>query len=254
MDFKDRVVLITGGGSGIGAATGRYVAERGAHAVLAGIPADALEATAAAIRDEGGSALAVPTDVTDGASVENAMNAAVTAFGRLDGVVANAGIQRHNTDRDLFAMPESEWAKTHDVNSMGVVRTCKFALAQMMKQPSGGAIVIVSSITALGGGTPNVAYSTAKTGLLGLSRHIAVHYASHGIRCNAVCPGALNQTPDWADHPNPTGRKETFERAVPLGRLGSPEDIAPCIAFLLSDEARYATGAQFVVDGGITAR
>jgi 2-keto-3-deoxy-L-fuconate dehydrogenase len=87
---------------------------------------------------------------------------------------------------------------------------------------------------------------------LGLNRHIAVHYARHGIRSNAVCPGALEQTPDWDQHPDPEGRKATMEAAIPLGRLGSSEDIAPWIAFLASDAASYATGGFHVVDGGMT--
>ena len=95
---------------------------------------------------------------------------------------------------------------------------------------------------------------TAKAALLGLNRHIAVHYGKHGIRCNAVLPGALQRTPDWDEHPNPQARKAAMEAAIPLGRLGTPEDIAPFIALLASDAAAYANGAQFVIDGGITIR
>ena len=88
--------------------------------------------------------------------------------------------------------------------------------------------------------------------MIGLSRYIAVHYADHNIRCNSICPGALERTPNFDNHPNPEGRKTKLENAIPLGRLGTPEDIAPTIAFLASPDAAYITGANFVVDGGLT--
>ncbi|MDP6705041.1 MAG: SDR family NAD(P)-dependent oxidoreductase [Alphaproteobacteria bacterium] len=252
MRLDGKVALITGGGSGIGAATARLMAERGAAVTLAGIPAAGIEAVAAEIGAAGGRCLAVTTDVTVESDIEAAVQRTVESFGKLDAVVANAGVQRHNTDIDLFEMDLAEWERTQDVNLRGVVRACKHGLAQMIRQGGGGAIVIVSSVTALQGRTPNVSYMTAKTGLLGLNRHIAVHYARHGIRSNAVCPGALQQTPDWDQHPDPEGRKATMEAAIPLGRLGSSEDIAPWIAFLASDAASYATGGFHVVDGGMT--
>lgn len=254
MRLKDKVVLITGGGTGIGAASARYMASHGAVVVLAGIPAESIRSAAADIQANGGRALAIATDVTQDADVANAVGSVVEKFGRLDVVVANAGVQRHRTDVNLHDLSEDEWERTYDVNTMGVVRTCKHGLRQMVAQGDGGAIVIVSSITALVGTSANVSYMTGKAGLLGLNRHIAVHYAKHGIRSNAVCPGALEQTPDWTEHPNQEGRRETMEAAIPLGRLGTSDDIAPFIALLASDDGSYANGAHFVVDGGVTIR
>ncbi len=252
MQLSGKIALITGGGSGIGAAAGRYMAKQGAAVVLAGIPASGVQAIADEISSAGMRAMAIPTDVTSGKAVQAAVAAATDTFGGLDIVVANAGVQRHNTDVNLFEMDESEWDRTQDVNLRGVFRTCKYGLAQMIEQNRGGSVIIVSSITALNGRTPNVSYMTSKSGLLGMSRHIAVHYAKYGIRCNAVCPGALEQTPDWEDHPDPGGREEAMIGATPLGRLGTADDIAPWIAFLASDESGFATGGTFVVDGGIT--
>jgi NAD(P)-dependent dehydrogenase (short-subunit alcohol dehydrogenase family) len=252
MALDDKVVLITGAGSGIGAATARLMAGKGAAVTLAGIPEAGVEDVAAEITATGGRGLAVAADVRVESDLKTAIRRTVEKFGKLNVVVANAGVQRHTTDVDLHQMDETEWDLTQDVNLRGVMRTCKLGLAQMIEQGSGGAVVIVSSITALNGRTPNVSYMTAKTGLLGLNRHIAVHYARHGIRCNAVCPGALEQTPDWEEHPDPEGRKKAMQAGIPLGRLARHEDIAPWIAFLASDAASYATGGVHVVDGGLT--
>ncbi|MBT6273331.1 MAG: SDR family oxidoreductase [Chromatiales bacterium] len=247
MQVQDKVVLITGGGSGIGAESARYLTARGARVAIAGIEMDGVHRVA---EEVGG--LALKMDVRKEESVAAGVKLATEHFGRLDAVVANAGIQRHNTDRDLFRLSEEEWQLTQDVNLAGVMRTCKAALGQMIDQGDGGAVVIMSSITGVHGLSANVSYSTAKAGLLGLNRHIAVHYAKHGIRCNAILPGALTQTPDWNDHPNPERRKEAMEAAIPLGRLGTPSDIAPWVAFLVSDDSSFATGGSFLVDGGLT--
>lgn len=249
MKLQGQVALITGAGSGIGAATARSMVVEGARVALAGIPAPAVAAVAAEL---GASALAVPLDVSKAAQVTAAVATTVSHFGRLDIVVASAGIQLHTQDVNLHTLPEDVWDQTHDVNYRGVFLTCKAALAQMMQQGEGGAIVIVSSVTALNGRSPNVAYLSGKHGLIGLARHIGVHYAQYGIRCNAVCPGALERTPNHDQHPDPTGRAASLPQRIPAGRLGRPEDIAPWITFLATPEAGYATGATFVIDGGLS--
>lgn len=250
--LKGKVVLVTGAGSGIGAASSRLLAQRGASVGLSGIPVDTVRNIARGIEKEGGACEAIECNVTKDSDVQAAVQRCVDRFGRLDAVVANAGIQRHNTDRDVHQLDEAEWEITQDVNLRGVMRVTKHGIKQMMAQGEGGSVVIISSITAVSGGSANVSYTTAKAALLGFNRHLAVHYAKHGIRSNAVLPGALEKTPDWAEHPNPDGRRSRLEGTIPLGRLGQPEDIAPWVALLVSDESSYATGAEFVVDGGIT--
>ena len=252
ISFAGQAGLITGAGSGIGAAAARLIAESGGSVALAGIPAGGVESVAAEITGQGGRAIAVPTDVADSSQVKAAVDATVGEFGRFDFVIASAGIQLHRQDFDLHQLPEEVWDQTHDVNYRGVMLTCKHALAQMLEQGGGGNIVIISSITALTGTSRNVSYLSGKTGLLGPNRYIAVHYAKHGIRCNAVLPGALELTPNHDQHLDAEAREQMLKTKIPLGRLGVPEDIAPTIAFLCSDQASYATGGEFVVDGGVT--
>jgi NAD(P)-dependent dehydrogenase (short-subunit alcohol dehydrogenase family) len=251
--LQSKVALITGAGSGIGAATARLMAEAGAKVVACGIPAEGVRQVAEALTNAGYEAIALPTDVSDGAQVQAAVDETVKTFGRLDILVANAGIQLHNLDVNLHELPEEVWDRTHAVNYRGVYLTTKYGLAQMITQAEGGVVVIVASVTAFSGASPNVAYLSGKHGLLGLNRHIAVHYGKYGIRCNAVCPGALEQTPNFDDHPDPAGRAARLTARIPLGRLGRPDDIAPFITFLASPAAGYATGAYFLVDGGLTA-
>ena len=247
-----KVAFITGAGSGIGAATARLMAKEGAKIALAGIPAEGVQSVAKELTDAGYEAIGIPMDVSKADQVEAAIAQTVSAFGHLDILVPNAGIQMHKEDVNLHALPEAVWDKTHDVNYRGVYLTTKYGLAQFVKQGNGGVVIIVSSVTALSGSSRNVAYMSGKHGLIGLSRYIAVHYAKYGVRCNCVCPGALERTPNFDQHPDPEGREHRLRDAIPLGRVGTPEDIAPFIAFLSMPEAGYATGGVFVVDGGLT--
>ncbi|MEZ4712569.1 MAG: SDR family oxidoreductase [Caldilineaceae bacterium] len=252
MKLKDKVALITGAGTGIGAATARMMAAEGARVAVTGIPAEAVQQVAAELTAAGHQALAIPTDVSDAGQVESAVAQTVDHFGRLNIVVPNAGIQLHTLDINLHELPAEVWDKTHNINYRGVYLTCKAGLAQFMRQGDGGVIVIVASVTALSGRSHNPAYMAGKHGLVGLARYIAVHYGQYGIRCNAVSPGALERTPNHDIHPDAAGRAERFSALIPLGRLGTPEDIAPFITFLATPEANYANGANFVVDGGFS--
>lgn len=247
-----KVAFITGAGSGIGAETARQMAADGAKVSLVGIPEDGIRSVAEEINGAGHESLALPTDVSDADAVKAAVGQTVDRFGRIDIVVASAAVQLHNDDRTLHKMDDAIWDKTHDINYRGVYLTCKHAIAQMVDQGDGGSIIIVSSVTAFSGSSANLSYASGKHGLIGLTRHIGVHYAEHGIRCNAVCPGALEKTPNHDVHPDPDGRAARLQENIPLGRPGTPADIAPWIAFLATPEAGYATGATFTIDGGLT--
>lgn len=177
-----KVALITGAGSGIGAATARLMAAEGAAIALVGLPEQGVRAVARELAERGAKSLALPVDVSDAQSLSGAFEQAVRELGRLDIAVPNAGIQMHQEDVNLHELSEDVWDRTHDVNYRGVFLTCKYALRQMVKQGSGGSIVIVASVTGLNGRSGNVSYMTGKTGLLGLGRYIGVHYAKHGIR------------------------------------------------------------------------
>ncbi len=252
MKLLGKVALITGAGSGIGEATAWRMAGEGAKVAVTGIPAPGVERVAAELVAAGHDAIAIETDVAVAASVEAAVQQTVARWGRLDVLVPNAGIQLHSADREIHTLPEEIWDRTHDVNYRGVYLTLKYGLAQMVAQGWGGAVVIVASVTAYSGKSANVAYLSGKHGLIGLNRYVAVHYAKHGIRCNAVCPGALERTPNHDIHPDAAGRAERITTQVPLGRPGRPEEIAPMITFLATDDASYCTGASYLVDGGMS--
>lgn len=256
MKLKDKVALITGAGSGIGAATAHLMAAEGANIAVSGLPESSVQTVADELQSKNHRALPIGCDVADPRQVQAAVEHTVSHFGRLDILVANAGIQLHTQDRDLHQLPDEIWDRTHNVNYRGVYLTCKHGLAQFVKQyeadGTGGVIVIVASVTALNGRSVNPAYMAGKHGLLGLNRYIAVHYARYGVRCNAVCPGALERTPNHDIHPDPAGREAMLRQRIPLGRPGTPAEIAPFITFLATPDAGYATGAHFVVDGGLT--
>lgn len=255
MRLDGHVTLITGAGSGVGAATARYMAREGAAVALVGRTAETLRQVADGIASQGRRALAIPADVSRADQIDAAVAQTLDAFGRLDSVVANAAIQLHRRDVPLHELSEDAWDETHAVNLRGVYLTCRAGLRPMLKQDEGGSIVIVSSVTALGGHAPqNPAYTASKGGLISLGRALAVQYGPNQIRCNVVCPGALEATPDWEDHPDPQGRFERMTSRIPLGRLGRFVEMAPFIALLASNEASYATGGVFAIDGGLTAR
>jgi NAD(P)-dependent dehydrogenase (short-subunit alcohol dehydrogenase family) len=248
-----KVALVTGAASGIGAATARLFAREGARVMLADIQ-DALgQSVADQITAEGGIARYVHGDVAVAEDVAGMVGATVTAFGRLDVLVNNAGLGRGGFVTELA---EEDWDRVLDVDLKSVYLGCKYAILEMRKT-GGGAIVNTASVAGLRGSARLTAYSAAKAGVINLTRSIAAEAGQYGIRVNCVCPGII-RTPIWRtviDLPA-EAQDAVWQRMaarVLLGRVGLPEDVARAILFLASDDAAYITGAALVVDGGLTA-
>ncbi|WP_225336569.1 SDR family oxidoreductase [Halomicrobium urmianum] len=248
-DFQSRTAIVTGAASGIGRATAERFAAEGANVVVSDVDADGGRETVDRIEADGGTAAFVETDVSDADDVEAMVAEAVDAYGGLDVAVNNAGIEGE-TD-PLAEVSEDAWDRVVDINLKGVWLCLKHELPELVD--GGGAVVNVSSIAGLvsAGGVPYVA---SKHGLVGLTRVAATQYAADDVRVNAVCPGVID-TPmvDRAGDADPEAI-EQFVGMQPLGRMGTPEEVANAIVWLCSDEASFVTGSAYPVDGGYLAQ
>jgi 3-oxoacyl-[acyl-carrier protein] reductase len=244
MSFQDRVAVVTGGGKGIGRAIAARLACGGAAVVLSGRDAVALETACGEIRGQGGRALAVPGDVAKASDADQLCAKTLEAFGRADILVCNAGITRDNL---VMRMSEEEWDQVIDTNLKGTFLCIKAFARPMMKQ-RWGRIVNVSSVVGMLGNPGQANYVASKAGVIGLTKAVAKELASRHITVNAVAPGFIDTA--MTSGLNEKVR-EALQAQIPLGRLGSPEDVAHAVAFLCSEEAAYVTGQVLSVDGGM---
>jgi 3-oxoacyl-[acyl-carrier protein] reductase len=241
MDLHGKVVVVTGGARGIGLAIATRCAADGARVAVWDLHPETVVAAVGAL---GAEAFGCVVDVSSMASVQAAMEATLAHFGRLDGLVNNAGIV---ADAQLRKMSEAQWDSVIDVNLKGVFNCTRAAVEALIE--SGGAIVNMSSIVGLSGNFGQTNYAAAKAGVLGMTKTWARELGRKGVRCNAVCPGFVG-TAIVKDIPQHL--IDEMVKAVPQGRMGRPEEIASCVAFLLSADASYVNGATLEVSGGLT--
>jgi NAD(P)-dependent dehydrogenase (short-subunit alcohol dehydrogenase family) len=248
-EFNGKVALVTGSAMGIGEAIALLLAERGAKISLADKAADAAEKTLQRIKDAGGNAIFVETDVSNPSHAVNAVQKTADHFGRIDIISNNAGIQNYGT---VESTPEEEWDEVMNVNLKGMYLICHYALPWL--KISKGNIVNMASVQALATQKNVAAYTTSKHAIVGLTRSLAIDFASDGIRANCVAPGTVD-TPmlKWAASldPDPQSVYDACSRMHPLGRIASPGEIAEVAVFLASDRASFITGALIVADGGL---
>ena len=247
--LEGKVALITGGGTGIGAAIARRFSESGARVVLTGRRAAQIESVASEL--EG---LAVPGDTTNPDDCAAAVSAALGAYGRLDIVVANAGVMSVGS---VTTLEPVEWEETLRINVSGVMQICRAALPAMIERGA-GSIVTIGSVAGLSAMGETSAYVTGKHALIGFTKTLAIDYGSSGIRANTLCPGWV-RTPMSDEEMVDLGKRlgvtpeEALARTVaplPLGRMAEPVEIAACAEFLASDDAAFVTGVSLVADGG----
>lgn len=243
-----KVALVTGGGSGIGRAAAIAFAAAGSRVVIADLAVVDGEETAHLIESAGGQAMFVRTDVSDNHQVEAMVAAAVKAYGQLDYAFNNAGIGSGGAP--ITETSEEDWDRTIAINLKGVWLCMKHECRQMLAQ-GGGAIVNTSSMMGAVSGPGISAYSASKSGVLGLTRSVALDFARQNIRVNAVCPGSV-----WTamtERPEARSAMEQIAQVTPMGRLGEPREIADAVVWLCSDQASFVTGQAFLLDGGFTA-
>lgn len=248
MRLRDRVAIITGGGSGIGEAIAHKFAAEGAVVVVADRHVDRAAAVGEAIEAAGGIALAVPVEVTDAHAVGQMVEQAREAYGTVDILVNNAAISQGD---DIQTIDEAVWDHNVAVVLKGTF-LCSKAVVPIMIEQQRGAIVNIASVNGLTG-LGEEPYSAAKAGVINLTQNMAVKYGRYNVRANVICPGTI-QTPIW--QPRLVEDPQIFEKLAhwyPLGRVGQPEDVANAALYLASDDAAWVTGSVLNVDGGLMA-
>lgn len=249
--FENKVIVIAGGGTGIGAGTALRVASEGAQVIIGDLSVDRAASAAARIRKAGGDAIGCAFDVTDEPTVAALMQAAIERFGGIDGMQVNvADLVVHRIDTDALSLDLAVFDRVIAVSLRGYLLCTRYALPHLLAR-GGGAIVYTSSAAAFLGEPKRVSYAMAKAGIHALARHVATRWGKEGVRANVIAPGMV-QTESNAD--SPPGRLEGALRGVRSPRLGRPEDVAAAAAMLMSADGEWINGQVISVDGGVTIR
>lgn len=243
-----KIALVTGAGAGIGLATATVFAEHGAHVYVTDVNGEAASTAVAALSGRGLAATAGTMDVSRGQDVTAMLRAVDSAHGRLDVIVNNAGL---NVRGDFRHMSDADWTTIREVNLDGVVRIARDAF-ELMRKAGNASLINVASIMGMKGLRQLTGYSATKGAVLALTKGLAVEYAPFGIRVNALAPGFVETALTERALRNPHFHKALLDRTL-LKRFGTGEDIALAALFLASDDSRYVTGTELVVDGGMTA-
>lgn len=244
MEYSNRVVLVTGAGNGIGKAVSLDYAKHGAHVVVADVNAEAGERHAAAIRESGGSALFVRTDVRAEADIVALVRKAKETFGSVDILINNAGISRWKT---VYELTSDEWDDVLNTNLRGMFLCAREAAKVMRLQAAGGAIVNIASTRAMMSEPHSEAYAASKGGTVSLTHALAVSLGPDRIRVNCISPG-------WIENGDYGSLRESDHAQHPAGRVGKPDDIARACRYLTDPDNGFVTGAHLVIDGGMTRK
>lgn len=251
MRLENKVALITGGGGGIGRETSLLFASEGAKIVVVDVNDAAGEETVRLVREKGGEAIYVHADVSRAPECAQMVARAEQAFGKLNVLFNNAGIM-HARDDDAIQTDEEVWDLTMAINLKGVYLGCKYGIPALRRAGGGSIINTASFVALMGAATPQLAYTASKGGVLSMTRELAVIHARENIRVNALCPGPL-RTEMLMSFLNTEAKKQRRLVHIPMGRFGEAKEMAYAALYLASDESSFMTGAEFVVDGGITA-
>ncbi len=252
MRLKGKVAIVTGAAAGLGRAAAARFAHEGAKVVAADTNAADGAALAAELTAQCREAIFVHADVADETAVKSLVEGTVARYGRIDILYSNAAVLRYDQDAPVHELSLEAWDYVLGVNLRGSFLCAKYVVPHMLRQ-GGGSIVYLGSPTGLCGCAPRLtAYSTSKAAIMGLTRVMAAAYARDGIRVNSIVPGTMDTPMNGYVLDDPESR-EKYREAVPMGRLGTPQDIEGIAVFLASDESAYCTGGLYMCDGGLTA-
>jgi len=249
--LQGRTALITGAGSGIGQAMALLFSREGAHVFAADANAPGAKETARLIAQTGGTAESHEADVSDSKAIQGMVDACLRRFGQIDVLCNNAGVGSTETVVDTS---EERWETVFAVNVRGTYLGCKYVIPHMI-EAGGGVIVNTASVAGLVGLRNRAAYCASKGAVISLTRAVAVDHVKQNIRCNCICPGTVDSP--WVQRlmdaaPDPQAERETLIARQPMGRLGTPEEMARAALYLASDDAAFITGTALVIDGGLT--